>query len=112
MVVICPTTRLFLVFVIAKFHDIIPESDDTIVRKDESASSFEARANLLMKYFGTIRRETSATTMPEYTESRSFDLKICRDEISQIARKLVISIEQGPDMLSLLDSMLALQRLS
>ena len=35
--------------------------------------------------------------MPEYTESVSFDLKICRDEITQIAKIFVISEARGHD---------------
>ena len=69
--------------------------------KVESARSFEARANILLKYFANIYRETSAITMPEYTESGSFDLKICRDDISQIAKKFVLSKARSPDAIPL-----------
>ena len=58
-----------------------------------------------MKYFATVYGETSATTMEEYTESGSFDMKICRNMIGQIAKKLLISKREAP-MLSLLYSML------
>ena len=67
--------------------------------KDQSARSSKARANLLMEYFATFHRETSAISMPEYTESGSFDLKICRDAISQIAKKILISKARGLDAL-------------
>ena len=63
--------------------------------KDESTS--EARANLLMEYLATIYREISATKMSEYIESSSFDLKICKDEIRQFAKKLVTSNARGLD---------------
>ena len=65
--------------------------------KDEPTRSSKAQTSLQMKYFATIYRETSALTMPEYTESEPFDLKICRDEISQIAKMLVISKARGLD---------------
>ena len=66
-------------------------------RKDESARSSEARANLLIEFFAIIQRETSATTMREYTESASVDLKICRDGLSRIAKKLVKYKARGID---------------
>ena len=50
-----------------------------------------------MKYITTIYRETSATTMSDYTESGSFDFSICREEISQSAINLVISEARGSD---------------
>ena len=61
--------------------------------KDESI----VRANLLMEYFATIYGETSATTMSEYIESGSFDLKICKDEIRQFAKILLTSNARRPD---------------
>ena len=57
--------------------------------KNEPAKSSEARAKSLMKYFATVYGETSATTMEEYTESGSFDMKICRNMIGQIAKKTI-----------------------
>ena len=66
-------------------------------RKDESARSSEARANLLIEFFAIIQSETSATTMREYTESASVDLKICRDGLSRIAKKLVKYKARGID---------------